>query len=133
MARPGSWPNRHQCGRASAAARGTARRGAPSSGRGTQRRLTVPGRTYLLWARGRDAATVRLWISGGSTLSVKSLSTPQLCALWRKSSAGLHGASSPAARAHVVATRGVLLDELERREPQPMVDWLAAGALDPGG
>ncbi len=66
-------------------------------------------------------------------LSLRSLSTPQLCALWRKSSAGLRAASTPAARAEVVTARGVLLDELERREPEAMAEWLEAGALEPEG
>jgi hypothetical protein len=66
-------------------------------------------------------------------LSLRSLSTAQLCALWRKSSAGLRAAPTPAARAEVVAARGVLLDELERREPEAMAEWLEAGAVEPEG
>jgi hypothetical protein len=66
-------------------------------------------------------------------LSLRSLSTAQLCALWRKSSAGLRAAQTPAARAEVVAARGVLLDELERREPEAMAEWLEAGAVEPEG
>jgi hypothetical protein len=58
---------------------------------------------------------------------------PQLCALWRKSLAGLRGASTPDARARVVSAREALLDELERREPQAMDDWLTSGAVDPEG
>jgi len=61
------------------------------------------------------------------------LTTPQLCALWRKSRAGLHAAPTPAARARVAAARGVLLDELERREPAAMAEWLRSGALEPDG
>jgi len=61
------------------------------------------------------------------------LTTPQLCALWRKSRAGLHAAVTPAARARVAAARGVLLDELERREPEAMAEWLQSGALEPDG
>ena len=76
---------------------------------------------------------VRLGISGGWKLSLRSLSTPQLCALWRKSSAGLRAATTPAALASVVAARGLLLDELERREPHVMAEWLEAGAVDPDG
>lgn len=66
-------------------------------------------------------------------MSLRSLSTAQLCALWRKSSAGLRAAPTPAARAEVVAARGVLLDELERREPEAMAEWLEAGAVEPEG
>jgi hypothetical protein len=61
------------------------------------------------------------------------LTTAQLCALWRKSRAGLHAAHSPAARARVAAARGVLLEELERREPEVMADWLQSGAREPEG
>jgi len=58
---------------------------------------------------------------------------PQLCALWRKSRAGLRGAVTPDAQVQVVSTREALLDELERREPQAMDDWLTGGAVDPEG
>lgn len=60
-------------------------------------------------------------------------STPELCALWRKSRAGLHATSTPVARARVAAARGLLLDELERREPEAMAEWLQSGALEPDG
>ena len=66
-------------------------------------------------------------------MSLNTLSTAQLCALWRKSSAGLQAAQSPAEVASVVEARGVLLDELERREPEAMRAWLAAGAVEPEG
>jgi hypothetical protein len=38
-----------------------------------------------------------------------------------------------AARVEVVAARGELLDELERRDPQAMAEWIEAGALEPEG
>lgn len=58
---------------------------------------------------------------------------PQLCALWRKSRSGLRGASTPDEHVQVVSARGALLEELERREPQAMDDWLTGGAVDPEG
>lgn len=61
------------------------------------------------------------------------LSTAELCAVWRKSMAALLAAGSPAEQAEVVAVRGALLGELERREPQPMLDWLSGGAREPEG
>jgi hypothetical protein len=61
------------------------------------------------------------------------LTTPQLCALWRKSRSGLHAAPTPADRLRVAAARGVLLEELERREPEVMADWLQSGAREPEG
>ena len=74
---------------------------------------------------GRQAAERRRPLAG--------LTTPQLCALWRKSRAGLHAAPTPADRARVAAARGVLLEELERREPEVMADWLQSGAREPEG
>jgi hypothetical protein len=62
-----------------------------------------------------------------------NLTTPQLCALWRKSRAGLHAAPTPEDRARVAAARAVLLEELERREPEVMADWLRSGAREPEG
>ena len=70
---------------------------------------------------------------GDQERGLTGLTTPQLCALWRKSSAGLRAAPTVAARAHVVAARGVLLDELERREPEAMAEWLESGGLEPDG
>jgi hypothetical protein len=69
----------------------------------------------------------------GRRRPLAGLTTPQLCALWRKSLAGLHAASTPSARARVAAARGILLDELERREPEVMADWLQSGAREPEG
>jgi hypothetical protein len=66
-------------------------------------------------------------------VSLSSLTTSELCALWRKSSAGLRAAPTTAARLEVVAARAELLDELERREPEAMAEWIAAGALEPEG
>ena len=66
-------------------------------------------------------------------MSLRRLTTQQLCALWRKSRAALCAAPTPAVMAHVVAARGVLLDELERREPEAMAQWLRSGALEPEG
>ena len=65
--------------------------------------------------------------------ALAALTTAQLCALWRKSRAGLHAAPTPADRARVAAARGILLEELERREPEVMADWLQSGAREPEG
>jgi hypothetical protein len=62
-----------------------------------------------------------------------SLTTAELCALWRKSRAGLHAAPTADGRARVAAARAVLLDELELREPEAMAEWLRSGALEPEG
>ena len=83
---------------------------------------------------------VRLWrLRPTASVTVErrrplaGLTTPQLCALWRKSQAGLHAAPTAADRARVAAARGVLLEELERREPEVMADWLQSGAREPEG
>ena len=83
---------------------------------------------------------VRLWtLRRTSSVTVErrwplaGLTTPQLCALWRKSRAGLHAAPTPEVRARVAAARAVLLEELERREPEVMADWLQSGAREPEG
>jgi hypothetical protein len=62
-----------------------------------------------------------------------ALTTPQLCALWRKSRSALTAAATPDLRAEVAGARGALLDELVRREPEVMADWLESGALEPDG
>jgi hypothetical protein len=84
-------------------------------------------RRMRLWAlrRTRGAATRRRPLA--------ELTTPQLCALWRKSHAGLYAAPTAADRARVAAARGILLDELEHREPDVMADWLQSGAREPEG
>ncbi len=61
------------------------------------------------------------------------LSTAQLCALWRKSRAGLRAAPTAAEQARVANARALLLEELERREPEAMADWLQSGAREPEG
>ena len=79
---------------------------------------------------------VRLWTSRRPprrAAGLAGLTTPQLCALWRKSQSGLHAAPTPADRVQVAAARGVLLEELERREPDVMADWLQSGAREPEG
>jgi hypothetical protein len=65
--------------------------------------------------------------------TLTGLTTPQLCALWRKSRAGLRSATTPDALGQVVTARELLLDELVRREPEAMAEWLGAGAVEPEG
>jgi hypothetical protein len=65
--------------------------------------------------------------------TLRTLSTAQVCSLWRKSAAGLTAATSPEALLEVVTARAVVLAELERREPVAMAAWLAAGAREAGG
>jgi hypothetical protein len=65
--------------------------------------------------------------------TLRSLSTAQVCSLWRKSAAGLTAATSPEALSEVVTARAAVLAELERREPVAMAAWIAAGAREAGG
>ena len=45
----------------------------------------------------------------------------------------VYAAATPVARAKVASARGILLEELERCEPEPMAEWLEAGAVEPEG
>jgi hypothetical protein len=70
---------------------------------------------------------------GGGRPALATLTFAQLCALWRKSAAGLAAAATPRAELRVVEARARLLAELELREPVAMAAWIAAGALEPAG
>ncbi len=94
--------------------------------------------TLRRWPRGATSLALRRTTVGAGKASERrrplaSLTTPQLCALWRKSRAGLHAAPTAADRARVAAARGALLEELEHREPEVMADWLQSGAREPEG
>jgi hypothetical protein len=65
--------------------------------------------------------------------TLRTLTTAQVCSLWRKSASGLTAANTPEALAEVVTARSVVLAELERREPVAMAAWIAAGAREAGG
>jgi hypothetical protein len=83
--------------------------------------------------RSRPGSADRVGQASDRRRPLAGLTTAQLCSLWRKSRSGLHAAPTPAARARVAAARGVLLEELERREPEVMADWLESGAREPEG
>ena len=140
MARSDGWPNRHLLGRRT--------NGIDGYWAVLPRLARVESATFVSRDLGQVIVLslvrrVRLWAlrrtprGSGRTaerrLPLAGLTTPQLCALWRKSQAGLHAAPTPADRARVAAARGVLLDELERREPEVMADWLQSGAREPEG
>lgn len=65
--------------------------------------------------------------SGPPQSVLADVDSAQLCALWRKSAAGLSGATDVEQHLAVVEARGALLAELERRDPAPMAAWLATG------
>ena len=91
-------------------------------------------RLWTLRRTPRGAAALRLvTLPGERRRPLDGLTTPQLCALWRKSRAALQAATKPSDRARVAAARGVLLEELERREPEVMAEWLQSGAREPEG
>jgi hypothetical protein len=62
-----------------------------------------------------------------------SLSNAELCLAWRRSYCSLIETSSVPLRAAVVASRQAYLDEIERRDPQGLTSWLAAGARAASG
>jgi hypothetical protein len=55
-----------------------------------------------------------------------------LCCAWRKSYVVLERPHSPATRLLVVQLRQLYLDELERRNPSGLAEWLASGARAAG-
>jgi hypothetical protein len=55
-----------------------------------------------------------------------------LCCAWRKSYRILERPHSPATHLRVVALRQLYLDELERRNPTGLAEWLASGARAAG-
>jgi hypothetical protein len=67
-----------------------------------------------------------------ATSDVRSMGTRQLVRDWRRSFVALEHASDPATKMAVVKARQVLLDELERRDPEGLHDWLESGARAAG-
>ncbi|SFK60300.1 hypothetical protein [Geodermatophilus ruber] len=59
--------------------------------------------------------------------SVPRLPTGALISSWQESSAALGAATDPARQERVVHLRGVLLDELSRRDPAGVERWLESG------
>jgi hypothetical protein len=55
-----------------------------------------------------------------------------LCCAWRKSFIGLERPHSPAMHLKLVEQRQLYLDELERRNPTGLAEWLASGARAAG-
>jgi hypothetical protein len=55
------------------------------------------------------------------------LSDLELCTVWRRSYQRLQRAESPAARLVIVERRQDILDELGRRDPDHLAEWLRAG------
>lgn len=58
------------------------------------------------------------------------MSDADLCLAWESSTVALRGCRSVQARAGIVRARQACLDELERRQPDAMREWLASGDLD---
>jgi hypothetical protein len=64
---------------------------------------------------------------------VRELSNAELCTAWRASYTALQRATSPTARARLVANRQCYLDEMESRNPTALSAWLASGARAASG
>ncbi|TDU83343.1 hypothetical protein EV138_5807 [Kribbella voronezhensis] len=60
------------------------------------------------------------------------LSDLELCSAWRRSYLALQRATSPTDRLRIVQQRQGFLDELERRGPHQLAEWLHAGARAAG-
>jgi hypothetical protein len=60
------------------------------------------------------------------------LSDLELCTAWRRSYLALQRATSPAERLQIVKDRQSFLDELERRGPNQLAEWLHTGARAAG-
>ena len=63
----------------------------------------------------------------------RNMSDADLCRAWRRSFVTLQRTRGVVRRAQVVATRQLLLDEVESRYPGGLRAWLASGARAAGG
>ena len=61
-----------------------------------------------------------------------ALDDDELCLAWRRSFQMLNAAGSPGERLLLVEQRQRYLDELERRSPDGLTNWLTSGARAPG-
>jgi hypothetical protein len=104
---------RHRRRRGSAAPSAAPDRGAPSA---TERPVDA------------DAAEVPVELPS----KVQQLSLSELCDAWRRSFLALKAVVTVEDRLHVVACRTLYLDEMERRNPRGLQEWLAAGARAAG-
>ncbi len=67
--------------------------------------------------------------AGAGSASLSGLPIEALGREWMTTSAALGAPLDPGARQAIVARRGAVLDELERRDPAGFARWLAAGPL----
>jgi hypothetical protein len=75
-----------------------------------------------------DAPAIETIADVESAVDLDSLSDPDLCHAWRASFSALESASTSSQRARVAQARQRYLDELERRNPDGLMAWLASGA-----
>lgn len=68
-----------------------------------------------------------------TTADVHTMTDGELCLAWRRSFVTLTATFDPARRAHVVALRQVILDELELRHSAGLHAWLHSGARAASG
>jgi hypothetical protein len=99
-------------------------------------------RSYVDWRNrrsGKPTESPELPLQGETTSSdiedtselavdLHSLSDAAVCQAWRLSFSDLQGSSSLRQRIHIVESRRRYLDELERRNPEGLMAWLASGA-----
>jgi hypothetical protein len=70
---------------------------------------------------------LRLPVAPSAAGEVEVLSTGDLGDEWLYTTAALAGGLDPATRQSLVHRREAVLDELERRDPEGFLRWLAAG------
>jgi hypothetical protein len=62
-----------------------------------------------------------------------AMQVSELCVLWRVTFWDLRDATDPDERLSIAVRRQELLDELVRRDPEAMREWLVSGARASGG
>lgn len=75
----------------------------------------------------QDGADVEALEVRVDAVYLECLSTSELCRAWRESFVRLQRAATSDRRARIVASRGRYLDELRRRDPDGVDEWLCRG------
>lgn len=87
-------------------------------------------RSHLAWPRARhalahpDSVVPDVGSTPASSRQLVSLPIAALCSRWQASYHALHAATDHATREGIIAVRRALLDELERRDPAAVAQWL---------
>jgi hypothetical protein len=79
-----------------------------------------------------ERSTVSVDVAELASADVTAMDTRELVRDWRRSFVALERAGDPASKAAVVQARQAFLDELERRDPAGLHEWLESGARAAG-